>query len=177
MSQTSGYSYPRVTVIRIDVHTAGETRPTRHTLPTLSPRMVQDHTYLTWFTYSNLTFYDTPTDLDRSHCSCEKGLSTQSTTHRLTDPWVHTQFLSWANQWSMGRKPSSCRWPTTRLTGPISPVCDHYIQYLLAEVNPSVLNWHRGATILEVLACHIPLPDLLNQLSPLSPKGPVRSPV
>jgi hypothetical protein len=32
----------------------GNTRPTRHTLPTPSPRMVQDHTYLTWSTYSNL---------------------------------------------------------------------------------------------------------------------------
>jgi hypothetical protein len=31
----------------------GITRPTRHTLPTLSPRMVQDHTYLMWSTYSN----------------------------------------------------------------------------------------------------------------------------
>jgi hypothetical protein len=59
------------------------------------------------------------------------------------NPWVHTQFLSWANQWSRGRKSSSCRWPTTRLTGPISLACDRYVQYLLAGVNPSVLNWHR----------------------------------
>jgi hypothetical protein len=31
----------------------GKTRPTHHTLSTLSPCMVQDHTYLTWSTYSN----------------------------------------------------------------------------------------------------------------------------
>jgi hypothetical protein len=56
LTQTSGYSYPRVTAIRIDVHPKGETQPTRHTLFTLSPRMVHDHTYLTWSTYSNLSY-------------------------------------------------------------------------------------------------------------------------
>jgi hypothetical protein len=33
-----------------------KTQPTRHTLSTLSPRMVYDHTYLTRFTYSNLSY-------------------------------------------------------------------------------------------------------------------------
>jgi hypothetical protein len=49
------YSYPRVTTIQIDVHPAGETRPTRHTLLTLGPRMALNHTYLMWSTYSNLS--------------------------------------------------------------------------------------------------------------------------
>jgi hypothetical protein len=89
------------------------------------------------------TFRETPTDLDRSHCSREKGLPTQSTAHQLTDPRVHTQLLSWASQWSRGRKTSSCWWPITRLTRPISPACDRYVQYLLTEANPSVLNRHR----------------------------------
>jgi hypothetical protein len=31
----------------------------------------------------------------------------------------------------------------TRFTGPISPACDRYVQYLLTGTNPSVLNWHR----------------------------------
>jgi hypothetical protein len=31
-------------------------RPTRHTHLTLSPRMVPDHTYLTWSTHSNLSW-------------------------------------------------------------------------------------------------------------------------
>jgi predicted GTPase len=31
----------------------GETRPTHHTLFMFNPRMVQDHTYLMWSTYSN----------------------------------------------------------------------------------------------------------------------------
>jgi hypothetical protein len=34
----------------------GKTQPTHHTLSTLSPRMVHDHTYLTWSIYSNLSY-------------------------------------------------------------------------------------------------------------------------
>jgi hypothetical protein len=52
--QISGYSYSRVAAIQIDVHPAGDTRPTRHTHPTLSPCMVLDHMYLTRSTHSNL---------------------------------------------------------------------------------------------------------------------------
>jgi hypothetical protein len=112
------------------------------------------------------TICKTSTNLDISHCSREKGLPTQSIACWLTDPRVHTQFLSQANQWSRWRKSSSCRRPPTRLTGSISPTCDRYVQYLLTGANPSVLNWHRqGATTLEVPTYHIPLPDLPNQLS------------
>jgi hypothetical protein len=50
------YSYLRVTMIWIDVHPAGKTRPTRHTQPTLSPCIVPNHTYLTWSMYSNLSW-------------------------------------------------------------------------------------------------------------------------
>jgi hypothetical protein len=49
------YSYPRVAEIRIDVHPAGETRPTCHTFSTLGPRMTLDHMYLTRSTYSKLS--------------------------------------------------------------------------------------------------------------------------
>jgi hypothetical protein len=56
LSQTSGYSYSRVATIRIDVQPTGEIQPTRHTLFTLSPRMVHDQTYLMWSTYSNLSY-------------------------------------------------------------------------------------------------------------------------
>jgi hypothetical protein len=34
----------------------GKTQPTRHTLFMLSPCMVHDHMYLTWSTYSNLSY-------------------------------------------------------------------------------------------------------------------------
>jgi hypothetical protein len=120
------------------------------------------------------TFHEAPTDLDRSHCSQEKGLPTQSTACRLTDPWICTQLLSQTSQWSRGCKPSSWRWPTTRFTGPISLACDRYVQYLLVGVNRTVLNRHWWG--LEVPASTYPLPDLPNQLSPLFPSGPTRSP-
>jgi hypothetical protein len=40
-------------------------------------------------------------------------------------------------------KPSIYWWQATSLTGPISPACDRYIQYLLTGINLSVLNRHR----------------------------------
>jgi hypothetical protein len=55
------------------------------------------------------------------HCPWEEGLPTQSTTRRLTDPWVHTQLFSHNSQWRSGEKLSFCWHPTTRLTEPISP--------------------------------------------------------
>jgi hypothetical protein len=109
--------------------------------------------------------------------SRKKRLLTQSTARRLTDPRVRTQLLSWSNQWSRGRKLSSWRWPTTRFIGPISPACDRYVQYLLMGDNRTVLNWPRRR--LQPWGCWLatcPLPDLLNQLFPLSPKGHARSP-
>jgi hypothetical protein len=123
------------------------------------------------------TFRDTPTDLDRSHCSREKGLPTQSTARRLIDSWVRTQLLFWTSQWSRGRKSSSWRWPTTRFTGPISSACDRYVQYLPAGANQTVFNRHRRG--LQHWRCRLatyPLSDLPNQLSPISPNGLTRSP-
>jgi hypothetical protein len=89
------------------------------------------------------TFHEPLIDLDGFHCSWEKGHPTQSKAHRLTDPWVHTQFLSQINQWSSRLKPNFYRWQATRLTGSISSACDWFVQYLLTGTNPLVLNWHR----------------------------------
>jgi hypothetical protein len=89
------------------------------------------------------TFCETPTDWDRSHRSREKGLPTQCTACRLTDPQVRTQFFSRANQWSRGLKPSSCWWPTTRLTRPINTGMRSVRSILSQGANPSVLNWLR----------------------------------
>jgi hypothetical protein len=124
------------------------------------------------------TFREAPTDLDRSHCSWEKGLLTQSTARRLTNPRVRTQLLSRTSQWSRGHKPSPWRWPTTRFTGPVWPASDRYVQYLLVGANQRVLNRHRRG--LQPWSCRLttyPLPDLPNQLSPLSSGGPARSPI
>jgi hypothetical protein len=142
LPQISGYSYPRVAAIWIDVHPAEE-NPTNTTHTLLTPVHVRPaYASCGWSPYV-ATFHEVLTDLDKSHCSREKGLPTQSTARRLTDPWVRTQLLSRTSQWSRGRKPSSWRWPTTRFTGPISPACDQYVQYLLTGADRTVLNWHR----------------------------------
>jgi hypothetical protein len=97
MPQTSGYSYLRVTAIRIDVHPAGEnlTNTTR-TLPT----PVHVRPAYTSFGRSPYvaTFHEPPTELDRVTAPEKKGLLTQSTTLRLADARVRTQFLFRANQ-------------------------------------------------------------------------------
>jgi hypothetical protein len=43
-------------------------------------------------------------------------------------------------QW---RKPNIYRQQATRLTMPISPTCDRYVQYFLIGTNTSVINRHR----------------------------------
>jgi hypothetical protein len=60
----------------------------------------------------------------QSHCSREKGLPTQSTTYRLTDPRVHTQFCSRANQWRSGESQTSIN---SRLLGLSGPCHQHAI--------------------------------------------------
>jgi hypothetical protein len=89
------------------------------------------------------TFHEVVCSDGQIHCSWEKGLPTQSTAWRLTDLRVCTQFLSWASHWSSGGKGTICWWQTTSLTGPITPTCDRYVQYLLTGANPSLLNQHK----------------------------------
>jgi hypothetical protein len=76
------------------------------------------------------------------HHPREEGLPTQSTARWSFDPRVHTQLLSHNSQWGSGEKTSFYWQPATRLTRPISPACDRYVQYLLTGANPSVLNRH-----------------------------------
>jgi hypothetical protein len=153
----------------------GKTRSTRHTLSTLSPRMVHNHTYLTRSAYSNLSYSYQQIWTDPLH------------PRRRAPDTIHSTMTIWSagsyptslprQPKSSGEKSSSCWQPTTRLTGPISPTCDRYVQYLLARANRMVLNRHRWG--LQPWRCPLaiyPLPDLPNQLSPLSPNGPARSP-
>jgi hypothetical protein len=132
--RTSGYSYPRVTTIQIDIHRAGENPINMtHTLST------SVHIRPAYASYGQspyvTTFHESSTDLFGSHCFREKD--------SRHNPRIHTQFLSQANQWRSKLKPSFCRWQATRFTGPISPVYDQYVQYFFAGANPSILNWHR----------------------------------
>jgi hypothetical protein len=164
LTWTSSYLYPRVVMNWIDVHPAGENLiNTTRTLPTLV------HVCPAYTSYGQssyvATFHKSSTALNVSHCSWEKGLPTQSTSHRLTGPHVRTQFFSQANQWSSSLKPSFCWWQAIRFTGLISPVCDQYVQYFLTGANPSVLNRHRLG--LQPYRCRFatPLPDLPNRRS------------
>jgi hypothetical protein len=88
------------------------------------------------------TFYESPTGLDGYYCSWEKMLPTPplSPAKWTRDP---PQFLFQDSHWSSRLKSSIYRHQATRFTGPISPACDQYIQYLLMSINPSFLNRHR----------------------------------
>jgi hypothetical protein len=94
----------------------GKTRPTRHIrfphqstyarrmLPAGGPRTWQpsmSHDRVGW-----------------SHCYWEKELPTQSPACRPTDPWVRTQFLSRAHQWSSGESQTPINNKLLGLPGP-----------------------------------------------------------
>jgi hypothetical protein len=152
----------------------GKIQLTRYTFSTLIPRMIHDHMYLTWSTYSNLSYRRQQIWTDPLHPRRRAfDIIHSMTTIRSTGPYP----ASLPQQpKSSGEKSSSCWQPTTRLTGPISQACDRYVQYLIAEANRTVLNWHRRG--IQPWRCWLttyPLPDLPNHLSPLSPSGPVRS--
>jgi hypothetical protein len=107
----------------------GKTRPTHHTLLTLSPRMLQDHTYLTWSTYSNLSYIRQQFWTDPVHLRRRAPDTIHNTlTDRSVGPYSASLPQQTMEQWG---KSSFCWQPTTRLTGPISPTCDRYVQYLL----------------------------------------------
>jgi hypothetical protein len=91
--------------------------------------------------------------------------------------WVASFFLPCDNLGVGERGFSPMITQLLQLTGHISLACDRYVQYLLTGANPFVLNRHRRG--LQPWRCRLatdPLPDLPNQLSSLSPNGPVRSP-
>jgi hypothetical protein len=122
------------------------------------------------------TFHIVINRFEQIHCTREEGLPTQSTAHRLTDPWVCTQLLSHNSPWSSGEKSSFCWHLTTRLTRPISPACDRYVKYLLAGPNPSVLNRHRWG--LQPCRCRLTTyhsPTFPSSYLHFPPKGPIRS--
>jgi hypothetical protein len=108
----------------------GKTRPTRPMLFTLSPRMVHDHTYLMRSIYSNLSYSRQQIWTDPLH----PRRRAPDTIHSTTAIWSMGRYPPSLPQQpkSSGEKSSSCWQPTTRLTGPISPACDRYVQYLLA---------------------------------------------
>jgi hypothetical protein len=161
--------------IRIDVHSAGENLTnTPHTLPT------PVHARPTYAFYGQFLYVTTFHWLPRSRNKPLHPEEVLVTKDRLAQPssWV-ASFLLQCDSSGVGERgfgPMVTQ--LLQLTGPISPVCDRYIQYLLAGANPSVLNRHRrGIQPWRYRIATYSLPDLSNHLSPLSPNGPARSPV
>jgi hypothetical protein len=114
----------------------------------------------------------------QAHCSWEKG--SQNNPQCADWPICESvpSFSSEPTNEAVGAKPSIYWQPATRLTGPISPACDRYVQYLLAGANPSVLNRHRRR--LQPWRCWLSTYHSLTfptSYLPFPPKGPTRSPV
>jgi hypothetical protein len=172
--QTSVYSYLRVTTIQIDVHPAGKNWPTRHMHP--CSVCVWSLTIRISHGQRIVIFHVAINRVEQGHCSREKGLPTQSTARWLTDPRSVPNFSPKATIEAVGTKPTFCWESATRLTGPITPACDQYIQYLLTGPNSSVLNWYRrGYNLGGVSFPHHTLRPSQVMVLRFPPKGPIRS--
>jgi hypothetical protein len=153
LPQTSGYSYPRVTAIRIDVHPTGE-NPTNtpRTLPT--PAHARP-AYTFYGQSSYVTIFHWLTRSWNSPLHPEEVLTTKD---GLAQPssWVASFFLPCDSPREGERGFSPIVTQLHQLTGSISPAYDRCVQYMLTGANPSIHNWHRrGATTFEVPAYHI----------------------
>jgi hypothetical protein len=102
----------------------------RRTLPAGGPR--------TW-----QPFIQSSTNLNRSTAPEKKGYWHNPQHASRSIRGSVPSFSPTTANGAVGEKSSFCWQPTIRLTGPISPVCDRYVQYLLTGTNPSVLNWYR----------------------------------
>jgi hypothetical protein len=172
--QTSGYSYPRVTVIWIDVHPAGENL-------TNTPRTISTpvHVRLTYASCGQslymATFHTNPTELDR-FTAPEKKWSRLRLPARLSGPWDPPQFLSQHNHWSSALKPNICRQQATRFTGPISPACDRTFNTCSRVPNPRSLTDTDGGYHIENLKIATTLsPPFPSKGSTDPPNGPTQS--
>jgi hypothetical protein len=71
--------------------------------------------------------------VEQAHCPREEGLPTQSTAHRWPIHGSVPIFSPKPTNEAVGAKLSIYQRSATRFTGPITPVCDWYVQYLLVE--------------------------------------------
>jgi hypothetical protein len=119
----------------------GKTRPTRHvrfphqstyarhTLPVGDPRTWQPSTsHRQGWTESLLPRKRAP------------DIIPSTPADRSTGPYPLSLPSQPMKQW---RKPNTHQQQATRFTGPISPACDRYVQYMLMGANRTVLNQHR----------------------------------
>jgi hypothetical protein len=116
--------------------------------------------------------------VEQARCSWEEGLLTQFTARRWPIHGSVPNFSPEPANEAVGAKPSIYQRSATRLTEPISQVCDRYVQYLLAGGNPSVLNRHRrGLQPWRCLLSTYHSPTFPTSCLPFPHKGPARSPV
>jgi hypothetical protein len=90
-----------------------KTRPTRHTLFTLNPCMVQDHTYLTRSTYSNISHSHQQIWTDPLLPRRMAPYTTPSPVEWSASPYPASLLNQLLKQWE---KPNFCWHPTTKLT-------------------------------------------------------------
>jgi hypothetical protein len=156
--------------IWIDIHPAREN-------PTNTPRTLPMpvHVRFLWVIPIRDNLSRVIDRVEQAHCSWEEGFPTQSIARRWL---IHGPVPSFSPEPAnevVGAKPSIYRRPATSL---ISPVCDLYVQYLLAGANPSVLNRHRR--MLQPWRCQLSMYHSANfpiSYLPFPPKCPTRSPV
>jgi hypothetical protein len=124
LPQTSGYSYPRVAVIWIDVQTAGEN-------PTNTPRMLPTpvHACPAYAFYRQSSYVTTFHWLPRNENMSLHPKKVLATKDRLAQPssWV-TSFLLPCDSPGEGKRGfSPMVTQLHQLTRPISPACDWYV--------------------------------------------------
>jgi hypothetical protein len=177
LPQISGYSYPRVTAIRIDVHPTGEnlTNTTR-TFP-IPVHICPAYTSC-GRSPSVATIHELSTELSRATAPKKRG-----SRHNPQ----HTGWPTCRSVPSFSPKPTNeavraksiiYRQQATRLTELIWPACDRYVQYLLTGANPLVLNRHRRE--LQPWRCWLVtyhFSTFPTSCLPFPPKGPARSPI
>jgi hypothetical protein len=162
-------------MIRIDVHPAGE-----NPINTIHMLLTPFHIRSTYVSYEQstyvATFHESSTELDRVTAPEKKGFR-HNPQHAGWPIRRSIPSFSPESTNEVVEKATHLSTEATRLTGPISPACDRYVQYLLMGANRTVLNRHRRR--LQPWRCRLatyPLLDLPNQLSPLPPSGPAQSP-
>jgi hypothetical protein len=124
------------------------------------------------------TFHTVVNRFEQIHCTREEGLPTQSTARRPSDMWARTQLLSHNSQRAVGKSQAPV---DNRLLGLPDPYHRHVIgTFNTCSRGPnerSLINTGGGLQPWRCRLAMYPLSDLPNQLSPLSPNGPARSPV
>jgi hypothetical protein len=174
LSQTSGYSYLRVTAIRIDVHPAGK-----------NP-INTSHAFHVRFAYGpepyisrglrRQPFASSPQGWNMP-LHPEEVLAINDRLARPS-PWVISLFLPHDSLGAPERGFDQVVTQLHHLTGPITPACDQYVQYLLTGANPSVLNRYRRG--LQPWRCRLSTnysPTFPTDGLYFPPKGPARSPI